>query len=170
MLVMGTLPLGLKTMRKVIVAALALSPMLLHAQVNSPAKTQSSANGPALQSKLNQPKAFVALAASDSNSTVSSALNGSTLTAPKLISTVEISTPTFFPLAFSQVDKIVVVSMIVGKDGKPSDLKVIHSSDLAVNRSVLTAVSQYRYQPGTLNNQPAEIPVQLEVILHRKDN
>jgi len=49
-------------MRKVIMAAIALSPILLHAQANSPAQPQA-ANAPVLQSKLVQPKEFAAAAA-----------------------------------------------------------------------------------------------------------
>ena len=52
-------------MRKAILATLALSPMLLHAQANTPAQTQSSANGPVLQSKVVAPKTFAASAATD---------------------------------------------------------------------------------------------------------
>ncbi len=44
-------------MRKVIVAALALSPILLHAQANSPAQPQSTSS-PTLQSKLVRPAEF----------------------------------------------------------------------------------------------------------------
>ena len=42
-------------MRKVIVATLALTPMLLHAQASSPAQPQTSGTSTTLQSKLIQP-------------------------------------------------------------------------------------------------------------------
>jgi TonB family protein len=148
-------------MRKAILAALALSPMLLHAQANSPAQTQSSANGPVLQSKVVQPKAFLASAAPNSSPNSSRVSTG--VTAPKLISTVEITSVNEFPRRFIQTDTKIVVSMIVTENGKPSDVKIVHSADAALNQNVLAAVSQYRFKPGTLDNQPTAVPLNLEI-------
>jgi len=47
-------------MRSVIVATLALTPMLLHAQANSPAQPQTSGTSTTLQSKLIRPNDIVA--------------------------------------------------------------------------------------------------------------
>jgi len=56
--------------------------------------------------------------------------------------------------------------MIVDKTGKPSDLKIVKSAGSAdVDASVLTAVSQYRFTPGTVSNQPVAIPVDLEILI-----
>ena len=153
--------------RKVIVAALALSPMLLHAQANSPAPTRSAAKTPALESQLTQAKAFAALSGATSAPASNGTLRIASITAPKLISTVGISAPNAFPQSFAGANNQVVVSMIVNADGKPSNLKIVSSSDFALNQNVLTAVSQYRYKPGTLDNQPTAIPVRLEINLHR---
>ncbi len=69
-------------MRKALVALLVLSPMMLNAQANTPAKTQ------VLESKLNSPKGFVAAEVA----APTSALRVSTgVTAPKVISTVPVS-------------------------------------------------------------------------------
>ena len=153
-------------MRIAILATLALSPMLLHAQANSPAQTQSSANGPVLQSKVVAPKAFVASAATDgANSTPNSRPVSTGVTAPKLISTVEIPSVNDFPRSFVSSEKTVVVSMIVHEDGKPSDLKIVRSAGTTLDKNVLAAVSQYRFKPGTLDKQPTAIPVNLEITL-----
>jgi TonB family protein len=56
--------------------------------------------------------------------------------------------------------------MIVDKAGKPSDLKIVKSAgSTVVDASVLAAVSQYRFTPGTVSNQPIAVPVDLEVII-----
>jgi TonB family protein len=157
-LVVGTLPSGIETMRIAILATLALSPMLLHAQANSPAQT--------LQSKVVAPKTFAASAATDGvNSTPNSRPISTGVTAPKLISTVEITSVDDFPRSFTSSEKTVVVSMIVHEDGKPSDLKIIRSAGTATDKNVLAAVSQYRFKPGTLDKQPTAIPVNLQITL-----
>ena len=151
-------------MRKAILAALALSPMLLHAQANSPAKTQSSANGPVLQSKVVAPNALVASATTDGTPTSPRRVSTG-VTAPKLISTVDIASVNSFPRTLANTDKTVVVSMIVHEDGKPSDLAIVRSVGAALDKNVLAAVSQYRFKPGTLDNAPTAVPLNLEITL-----
>ena len=77
-------------MRKLIAAVLALSPMLLHAQVNKPAQTQPSATAQVLVSMLAMPEGFPsadgAVATTPSQARVSTGV-----TAPQLISKVDIS-------------------------------------------------------------------------------
>ncbi len=153
-------------MRKAILATLALTPMLLHAQANTPAQTQSSANGPVLQSKVVAPKTFVASAATDGvNSTPTSRPISTGVTAPKLISTVEITSVDDATRGFTNADKTVVVSMIVHENGKPTDLAIVRSGGTALDKNVLAAVSQYRFKPGTLDKQPTAVPVNLEIKL-----
>ena len=62
-------------------------------------------------------------------------------------------------------DCTVVVGMVVDKSGKPSDLKIIRSAGPGVDASVLAAVSQYRFTPGTVSNEPIATPLNLEVVI-----
>jgi TonB family protein len=55
--------------------------------------------------------------------------------------------------------------MIVDKDGKPEDLKIVRSSGTGLDANVLSAVSQYRFTPGTVSNQPVATPLNLEVVI-----
>jgi TonB family protein len=148
-------------MRKVIMAtALALSPVLLHAQANSPAQPQSST----LQAGLNQPKELAAAAANTNRTVTTTTRRISTgVVAPKLIHTVEISTNGDLIWSVSRLSKTVVVGMIVDENGKPTDLKIVQSAGGALDKNVLTAVSQYRFTPGTVSNQPTASPVNLEI-------
>ena len=160
--VLGTTALEVTIMRNVIVAtALALSPIVLHAQANSPAQPQ------VLQSKLVQPSD---LKSAESNGTPSVAPVRVTtgVGAPKLIHTVDVSSDGDWAW-ISPLQKKVVVAMVVDETGKPSDLKVVQSAGANVDKNVLAAVSQYRFKPGTLDHQAIAVPVNLEVVIHNSE-
>jgi TonB family protein len=144
-------------MRKVILAALALSPMLLHAQANSPAQPQASN----LQSRLEQPNDFAA-----DRSAATTPLRISTgVVAPKLTYSTAIASTDEWTVRRSAFDKKVVVEMLVNEKGVPSDLKVVDSIGEEMDKNVLAAVSQYRFKPATLDNKPTAAPVKLEIVL-----
>jgi len=149
-------------MRRVIVAALTLTPMLLNAQANSPARTQSSPSS-TLQSKLVQP---AELNASEAVAHSTSPVRVSTgVAAPKLIHTVAIESDSNWMPKVYALDRKTVVEMTVDATGKPSNLKILQSLGPVMDHNVLAAVSQYRFTPGTLDGQPTSIPVNLEVVL-----
>jgi TonB family protein len=143
-------------MRKALLATLALSPVLLHAQANSPAQPKNT-----LESKLATPKE---IEAAGERSVATKPLRISTgVVAPKLVRSFDIpldSTGTTY-----NGPRTVVVGMIVGTDGVPSDLKIVQSAGPFVDKSVLAAVSQYRFKPGTVSDQPVAIPLNLEINL-----
>jgi TonB family protein len=150
-------------MRKVIVATLALTPMLLHAQANSPAQTQSSPASTTLQSKLVQPAELNASEAVAHSTTPVRVSTG--VAAPKLIHTVAIETDSDLIPRGLAFDRKTVVEMTVDATGKPSNLKILQSLGPLMDHNVLAAVSQYRFTPGTLDGAPTAIPVNLEVVL-----
>jgi TonB family protein len=151
-------------MRKVIVATLALTPMLLHAQANSPAQTHPSPSSSTLQSKLIQPKEFDASAADPSTAHVAPLRISTGVIAPKLISTVQIESDSDAPRGFN-IERKTVVEMTVDATGKPSDLKIVRSLGPVMDHNVLAAVGQFRFAPGTLDGEPTAVPVNLEVVL-----
>jgi TonB family protein len=119
-------------MRKLIVAILSLSSIMISAQAaETPATTKRVSTG---------------------------------VIAPKLIYKVDVvADPSTARML--QNDTTVVVGMIVDKAGKPEDLKIIRSSGTGLDASVLSAVSQYRFTPGTVSNQPVATPLNLEVVI-----
>jgi TonB family protein len=150
-------------MRRVIVATLALTPMLLHAQANSPVQPQASAPV-TLQSKLVTPNDFSAETAAAATTTPIRISTG--VIAPKLTYTVGVeATSDLAPEGFLN-DKKAVVSMTVDKAGVPSDLKIVKSVSPTMDKHVLAAVSQYRFKPAMLNGAPTPIQLNLEVTLH----
>ena len=123
-------------MRKVLVAILSLSSLALHAQANSPAQTEPQ---------------------------VKRVSTG--VIAPKLIYKVDVVADSTGTARLINDDTKVVVGMIVDKNGRPSDLKILKSAGAGVDASVLAAVSQYRFTPGTVSNQPIATPLNLEVVI-----
>ena len=145
-------------MRKVILATLALSPMLLHAQANSPAQPQAST----LQSKLAQPADFAA----DRGATATSRRISTGVVAPKLIYSTTIASTDEWNARRSAFGKNVIVDMLVDENGVPTDLKVANSIGSDMDKNILAAVSQYRFKPGTLDHKPVAVPVKLGIVLH----
>ncbi len=152
-------------MRKVIAAALVLSPMLLHAQANSPATTKTAAAATTLESKMVAP----AIGAATANTVpANKGIRISTgVTAPKLIHSVEVQADRDATWNLLNLNKLVVVSMIVDETGTPKNLKIVKSLGAGMDNNVLAAVSQYRFKPGTLNNQPTPIELTLEITLQK---
>src|ERR1700736_4222937 len=150
-------------MRRVTWAPLALTPMLLHAQANSPAQTQSSPASTTLQSKLVQPAELNASEAVAHSTTPVRVSTG--VAAPKLIHTVAIETDSDLIPRGLAFDRKTVVEMTVDATGKPSNLKILQSLGPVMDHNVLSAVSQYRFTPGTLDGQPTSVPVNLQVVL-----
>ncbi len=130
-------------MRKLIVAILSLSSFMLHAQANTPAQTQVASNGSAPQVKRISTGGI----------------------APKLIYKVDVVADSNGTARLINDDTRVVVGMIVDKNGRPSDLKIIKSAGAGVDASVLAAVSQYRFTPGMVSNEPIASPLNLEVVI-----
>ena len=159
---MGTPALEIDIMRKVILATLALSPMLLHAQANSPAQPQAST----LQSRLEQPNDF----APDRGAATTPLRVSTGVVSPKLTYSTTIASTDEWTVRRSAFDKKVVVEMLVNEKGVPSDLKVVDSIGEEMDKNVLAAVSQYRFKPATLDNKPTAAPLKLEIVLHGTTN
>jgi len=144
-------------MRRALLATLALSPVLLHAQANSPAQPQNT-----LESRLAAP---AAPGAAD-RGTATKAFRVSTgVQSPKLIHSISVSSDNTWPWAALGGSKSVVVSMIVDTNGVPTDLKIVKSAGPELDHNVLAAVGQYRFKPGTVSDQPVAFPLNLEINL-----
>jgi len=145
--------------RSVLLAALALTPTLLHAQAISPAQT---AKPNVIQARSFAPAAIKPATAADSGSPVRVSTG---IVAPKLIRKSDINAISGLSEAFIPGDTTVVVNMTVDATGKPKDLSIAQGSGPVVDQEVLNAVSQFRFQPGTLDGQPFALPVRLEVLI-----
>ena len=143
-------------MRTILMATLALAPVLVHAQSQSPAQTR---NTPAqvLESKLVAPNAVDNAAAS------SAIVPTSTLLAPRLIKWTNVTEDRSWQVAGPDHQRTFAVSMTVTESGVPTDLKIVDSEDPRLNRSVLDAVANYRFTPASLDSRPTSVPLMLTV-------
>lgn len=69
------------------------------------------------------------------------------------------------PRSFSGTN-VVTISVIVGIDGKPHDLKVISAPNRDYDEAALEAVRQWRYKPATCDGEPMEARINVETEFH----
>lgn len=80
---------------------------------------------------------------------------GNGVTAPKLIHSVEAGYT-----AQANKDRLsgtVIIDFVVGSDGVPRNLQVIKSLGDGLDDSAISAVGQYRYQPGIKDGAPVSV-------------
>jgi hypothetical protein len=150
-------------MRIIAIAAVAFCPLLIQAQVNSPAPTQSAGQKTVLESRLAAPKA-PGVSTDGTGVPVKHALRvSSCVVYPKLLEKVNIVESSEWHWRAAEEEKLAVVKMVVDKDGKPSQLSMVQSLGPAMDNDVLASVSRYRFEPGALNHEPIPIEVDLTV-------
>ncbi len=64
--------------------------------------------------------------------------------------------------------RTVVVAMVVDEKGIPSDVKVLEPTGTSLDQSVVEAVKQFRYKPGTVSGQAVAVPVNLHVTVEQQ--
>jgi protein TonB len=57
----------------------------------------------------------------------------------------------------TSVKGVMIVEFVVLKDGKVGDVRVLRSLDPALDQSVITAIKQWRYKPGTKAGKPVDM-------------
>jgi TonB family protein len=150
-------------------AALLLSPLMVHAQANSPAQPQA-ASAPELHASLAMPAGLMssAAAAAADTTTVPNSGAGRISTGvvkPKLIRTVPLEAGSASAKGLTSGPVEAVVSLTVDKTGKTENLKIEKSAGAELDREILAAVSQYQYRPATVSGEPTAIPLYLHVVV-----
>ena len=149
-------------MKRTMLAILAIAPVVMHAQVKSSAQPGST---PVLQSRNIQPAVFAAVASADRSATAPTPVRVSTGVVPPQLIYAEAINPNHILEGLSGQERTVSVNMIVDENGKPTNLKVIKSTDKYTDAGILAAVKQYRYKPATLNGIAVPMDVTLNVEL-----
>ncbi|HTA80700.1 MAG TPA: TonB family protein [Terracidiphilus sp.] len=146
-------------MRRILLSTLFLSSVLVHAQTSTPAQ------GVTLEARNS---ATNALAASTDASIPTGRRISTGVTFPKLISAPSVSVlSTDFPTA-NLAAQHVVVGFRVDENGAPQNVHLVKSVNQSVDERVLAAVRQYRFAPGTLDNQTVAVDVNLVVNFQQK--
>jgi periplasmic protein TonB len=63
----------------------------------------------------------------------------------------------------SKAQGIVVLMLVVGKDGHPYDIRVGQSLGMGLDEKAVEAVTRWRFQPATLNGQPVATKIAVQV-------
>jgi TonB family protein len=135
-----------------LLATLALSPVLLHAQ--------TAATAPKLEARLNGAPLAAASAAVGTTSTFRVSTG---VVPPHLVHTVDVASTQDWEWTVAGPERTAEVSMTVDATGKPTDLKIVKSAGVDLDPNLLEAVSQYRFTPATVSNQTAPMDVDLTI-------
>jgi len=60
----------------------------------------------------------------------------------------------------------VLLRVVVGIDGKPQDIKVVHSIGMGLDENAVEAVRLWRFEPGTKDGKAVPVEVSAEVTFH----
>lgn len=61
---------------------------------------------------------------------------------------------------------IVLLLLVVGKDGHPYDIRVRQSLGMGLDEKAIEAVNRWRFKPATLNGQPVATKIAVQVDFH----
>lgn len=62
---------------------------------------------------------------------------------------------------------VVTISVVVGTDGKPRDLRVTSAPNRHYDQEALAAAQQWRFKPATCDGEPMETQIAVEIWFHR---
>jgi TonB family protein len=146
--------------REIVASTFVLSPILILAQASPPAQPKP-ASPPAQTSSLLQPANSAAFHNETSSTSSMDVRVSNGIVAPKLIRSANIQwSGDSYP-----EDTILVVHLTVQPSGEPANVSIVSSTSPTMNRAVLQAVKQYRFQPGTLDKSPYSVPMDLQFVL-----
>lgn len=144
-------------MKRTMLAILAMSPLMMYGQVKSSAQPGST---PTLESSNVQPAALAGIKTADHSASPTAVRVSTGVTKPVLVHSVEVNRGHILDADASE-SRVVRVAMTIDASGKPTDLKVIQSTDSFTDQAILTAASQYRFKPAMLNG--SAVPMEMTV-------
>jgi protein TonB len=86
---------------------------------------------------------------------------GDGVTAPKPTSRVD---PSYTEDAKrAKIEGSVTLKIVVDRNGVPRDIEVVKPLDAGLDQNAITAVSQWRFEPGTKDGQAVDVIANIEV-------
>lgn len=86
---------------------------------------------------------------------------GGVVTAPRVLTQAE---PTFSGAARAlKYSGAVLVSLIVGQDGKPVQIRILHPVGLGLDERAVASVARYTFQPAMQDGAPVPVMLNIEV-------
>jgi TonB family protein len=89
------------------------------------------------------------------------------VTEPVLLSSPVFSLPDGFSLDLIPTDAQVQLSLTVDEKGEPQNIRVVKSFSPFIDARVIETVSQFHFRPGTVDNQPTAVDLNLTVNVTR---
>jgi TonB family protein len=87
--------------------------------------------------------------------------------APVLLSSPVLSLPVGFSFDLIPADAQVQLSLTVDEKGQPQNIQVVKSCSPFIDARVIETVSQFHFRPGTIDNQPTAVDLNLTVNVAR---
>jgi hypothetical protein len=84
-----------------------------------------------------------------------------------LDSTLSFSLPAGFTVSDLPADAQVRLALTIDQNGKPQDIRIVKSLGPFWDARVVDAVSHFHFRPGTIDNQPTPIDLNLAVNIAR---
>jgi TonB family protein len=89
---------------------------------------------------------------------------GPEVTAPVLIRTVEVPYP--HVESRKEVQGMTVLAMVIGVNGIPDHIQLLHSHGESFDQASISAVRQSAFIPGKLGNKPVPVWIDVRVVFH----
>jgi TonB family protein len=87
--------------------------------------------------------------------------------APVLLGSPVLSLPVGLSFDLIPADAQVQLSLTVDEKGEPQNIRVVKSFSPFIDARVLETVSQFHFRPGTIDNQPTAVDLNLTVNVAR---
>jgi TonB family protein len=89
---------------------------------------------------------------------------GPEVTAPKMVSTVTVP----YPADGSDrgVQGMTVLAMVIGADGIPANIQIVHTHGDSYDQASIAAVKQSTFEPGKLGDKPVPVWIDVRVVFH----
>ena len=87
--------------------------------------------------------------------------------APVLLGSPVLSLPVGLSFDLIPPDAKVMLSLTVDEKGQPQNIHVVKSFSPFIDSRVIDTVSQFRFRPGTIDNQPVAVDLNLTVNVAR---
>jgi TonB family protein len=86
---------------------------------------------------------------------------------PVLIGTPSLKLPAGYPAQDIPAGYRIALTLTVDENGRPQNIQLVNSYDAYLDTYVLNAVRQFRFRPGTLDNQSVPVDLNLNVEVER---
>jgi TonB family protein len=145
-------------MRRILIASLFVSTVLLHAQ------TATKGQGATLEASNSAPTALATPAsASDADATITMRRVSSGAIQPHLLSTPVANVTRADFNSFDPSTQQMMVYVQLNAKGVPQSVQVVKAVNPTVDRRILEAVSRYHFSPGMVDNVPVASDLYLKI-------